>query len=584
MKRVITILLAATNLIQFGCRQNQETLAGKPDLILINSKVYTLAWPNPGPDGQPSPEAPFSGTDWSPQAEALAISDGIITHVGTTEKIQALAGDETQIYDAMGGTVVPGLVDSHTHVINLGQNLELVDLTGVETEEEAVDLIVEQAVKTPSGEWIIGKGWDEGAWASHYPDKKMLSRRVPNHPVVMRSLHSFATWANQMALDRAGITKETPSPRGGEIVKDDLGEPTGLFLNKGSDILEAAIPQPGVQQLKSYFLKGLREMARSGYVSIHEAGVGKDLLDAIMELDQENRLPIRVYVMLDGEDEELLSEWRERGPFLSASGMLTIRSVKSFYDGALGSRGALLLEDYSDQPGHRGTSGQDYRFRPEILRQMALAGFQLGIHAIGDGGNRATLDFIEELISEDSTQKNQRHRIEHAQVLHPDDIGRLSQLEIIASMEPSHAVEDMPWAEDRLGPSRIKGAYAWRTLRKLGTHLIFNSDLTGTDHNIFYGLHSAITRQNRNFEPAKGWFPEQSVTAEEALMAFTKWAAWSVFEEDSLGIIAPGRKADISILSIDPLQIGATNPNSLFDGKVLATIVNGQIKYNSKDD
>jgi predicted amidohydrolase YtcJ len=256
------------------------------ELIIINGKVYTFQWPDPDLDGNPSPGAPFANGAWHPEAQAIAITGKLISNIGTTAEIQKLAGENTEIIDAEGGTIIPGLVDSHTHVINLGQNLELVDLTGVETEAAAVALIVEASKNIPAGEWIIGKGWDEGAWASQYPDKKMLSEMVPKHPVLMLSLHSFASWANQMALDNAGITKDTPSPPGGEVVKDENNEPTGLFLNKGSDIIEAAIPQPANQQLKEYFLAGLIEMAESGYVAIHEAGVNRKLLTAIMELDK----------------------------------------------------------------------------------------------------------------------------------------------------------------------------------------------------------------------------------------------------------------------------------------------------------
>jgi hypothetical protein len=300
-----------------------------------------------------------------------------------------------------------------------------------------------------------------------------------------------------------------------------------------------------------------------------------------MELDEERKLPIRVYGMLSGEDFDLLNEWKEKGPYESASGMLVIRSVKAFYDGALGSRGAKLLEDYSDMPGHKGTSGQDYRFQPDKLTEMALAGFQLCIHAIGDAGNRQTLDFLQQIVEANPEIRNLRNRIEHAQVLHPEDIPRLAELNITASMEPSHAVEDMVWAEERIGVERIRGAYAWRKLRKEGTHIIFNSDLTGTDHNIFYGLHSAITRQNKTPEPEGGWYREEALTPEEALRAFSTWAAWSVFREDSTGILAPGKWADISVLTIDPFQTGTLNPYALFNGEIRAVIVNGEVAFNT---
>jgi predicted amidohydrolase YtcJ len=259
--------------------------------------------------------------------------------------------------------------------------------------------------------------------------------------------------------------------------------------------------------------------------------------------------------------------------------MLTVRSVKAYYDGSLGSRGARLLADYADQPDHRGVSGGSYGFDQALVADMMQAGFQVGIHAIGDAGNRETLDFIQKVESEQANVRSHRNRIEHAQVVHPDDFARFASLGVIASMEPPHAVEDKPWAEERVGPDRVKGAYAWRTFRQNGVRLIFNSDLTGSDHSIFYGLHSAITRRDKNLEPDGGWYPGQRMTPEEAVRGYSTWAVYASFTEADTGVLAQGRWADITVLDVDPLVAGTGNPDSLLKGSVILTMVGGKIVH-----
>jgi predicted amidohydrolase YtcJ len=259
--------------------------------------------------------------------------------------------------------------------------------------------------------------------------------------------------------------------------------------------------------------------------------------------------------------------------------MLTTRSVKAYYDGALGSRGARLLEDYSDRPGHRGVSGGDYGFDQTLVADMMKRGFQVAIHAIGDAGNRETLDFIQSVESADPAVRAGRHRIEHAQVVHPDDIGRFRGLDVIASMEPPHAVEDKAWAEDRLGAGRVRHAYTWRSLRKAGVRLVLNSDLPGSDHDIFYGLHAAITRRGKDKQPPGGWYPDERLTPEEALRGYTTWAAYSAFEEGESGQITVGRRADLTIMDIDPLAVGESDPGRLLEGKILWTIASGSVVH-----
>jgi predicted amidohydrolase YtcJ len=569
-----TGLIAASTLQLAGCADSDSA-----DLLLTNGRVYTFTWDDPAPDGTPAPNAPFRDGQWTPDAEAVAVKNGRIVFVGGNEEAQSYRGYATRVIDVNGGTILPGLVDSHTHIATLGANLARVDLTQVHTEQEAVELVVKRATNTPKGEWIVGWGWDEGLWAGNYPDMRLLSQRVPDHPAIMRSLHGFAVWGNKLAFDRAGITSSAEAPTGGKIEKDANSNPSGILLNRATGLLTGAIPAPTAEQIKARVLAGLNEMAKSGYVAVHEAGVDRNLMQALQSLNSEGRLPLRVYVMLSARDEDLLREWQERGPDQANESMLITRSVKAYYDGALGSKGARLLADYSDTPGHRGVSGEGYGFNQEIVADMIGSGFQVGIHAIGDAGNRETLDFFAEVFESHPQSKTRRHRIEHAQVIHPDDFQRFKELEIIASMQPPHAVEDKAWAEDRLGPERVRGAYAWRTLRQIGVPIIFNSDLAGSDHDIFYGLHAAITRRDKELEPAEGWYPEEALTAEEAVRGYAVWPAYSAFWGEETGTLAPGKWADITVLDIDPLDVGSREPEKLFKGSSLITIAAGKIVY-----
>ena len=547
------------------------------DLLVINGRVYTFSWDEPSADGTPAPNAPHSENGWRPDAEALAIRDGRIVFAGSTQGAMAHRGEKTRVLDVQDATVLPGLVDSHTHVARLGERVRRVNLLGVETEAQAVDRVVEYASHVPKGDWIVGWGWDEGAWANRYPTMKLLSERVPDHPVFLASLHSFAGWGNRLAFERAGITSVTKPPAGGDIVKDSSGNPAGIVLNRAVPLLSDAVPKPTDDELQGFFLAGLQVMARDGYVAVHEAGLGEREMKALAALDAAGRLPIRLYAMLSAREASLCRDWAARGP--DKEGMLTVRAVKAFYDGALGSRGARLLDDYSDRPGHRGVS--DYGFDRALVTDMMKAGFQVAVHAIGDAGNRETLDFFESVISGEKAARDGRHRIEHAQVVHPDDIPRFAKLGILASMQPPHAVEDKTWAEARLGPERIKGAYAWRSLRRAGARLVFNSDLAGSDHDIFYGLHAAMTRRDKNLEPEGGWYRGESVTPEEAVRGYTTWAAYAGFAENETGILAPGRWADVTIMNVDPLVLGAADPAKLLQGSIRATIVRGEVLYDA---
>jgi len=579
IRRTCTFLLAVTLTACGGESGDDGATGAAADLLLINGRVYTLTWGDPAGDGSLMGNAPHGESGWTPDASAVAVRNGQIVFVGNTRDTDGYRGVATRVVDLAGATVIPGLVDSHTHVFGLGAALDQVDLVDVDTEEEAVARVAERAQGVPKGSWIVGRGWDEGAWANRYPDKALLSEAVPDHPVFLASLHTFAGWANQMALDVAGITADTEAPVGGEIRLGADGEPNGLFLNRAVPLISDAVPPPPRERVAKQVIAALEQMAKDGYVTVHEAGLDAREMDILEELEASDGLPIRVYAMLSLRDEDLVGKWVAKGPDQDTDSMLVTRAVKAFYDGALGSRGARLLYDYADRPGHRGVSGDDYGFNQALTEEAMQKGFQVAVHAIGDAGNREALDILERIFARHPRTAMNRHRIEHAQVVHPDDIPRFGELGVIASMEPPHAMEDKAWAEARLGPDRILGAYAWRSLREAGSPLTFNSDNPGSDHDIFYGLHSAITRQDKQHDPEGGWFAEQAVNVDEAIRAYTNWSAYAAFREDETGILAPGRWADITVIDIDPFVLAEQDPGSILDGRVLMTVVSGKVVY-----
>jgi predicted amidohydrolase YtcJ len=571
---VVLLLVVAGSSIACSGRPT----APRADLILVNARVYTLAWSEPAADGTPAANAPHGPAGWTPDAQAVAIGSGRILFVGSNDAAGQWRGPSSRVIDLHGATLLPGLVDSHVHILELGRMLERVNLVGVASEAEAVERVAARAAVTPRGEWILGYGWDDGAWSNRYPTLALLSERVPDHPVYLRGLHGYAVWGNRLAFERAGITPATSAPAGGEIKKDASGAPSGVLLNAAVQLLESAIPPPTAAQVEALVLKGLEAMAQAGYVAVHEAGADRELMAAFEHLAATRRLPVRVYAMLSGRDHPLLERWLPHGPDTPAEErMLTTLGVKVFFDGALGSRGARLLAPYADRPGERGVATPEAAFDPRLTAAMMKAGFQVDIHAIGDAANREALDFLEGVMKGAASARSRRHRIEHAQVLDALDVPRFARSGILASMQPSHAVEDMAWAEDRLGADRVKLAYAWRTLRRSGAHLVFSSDLPGTDYNVFYGLHSAVTRQDRAGEPGGGWHPEQRMTPEEALRGYTTWAAYAAFTEDQTGVLAAGRWADLTAMDIDPLNAGEQEPARLLAGKIRMTVVAGRI-------
>jgi predicted amidohydrolase YtcJ len=528
------------------------------DLLLLNGNVITM-------------------DQARPVAQAIAIQADRFAWVGSSEEARTFFPRAVRTIDLHGATVLPGLIDAHTHLVELGKSLLRLNLKDVANEEEAVELVKKKVASAAPNEWILGWGWDEGKWASRYPTSKALSDVSPNNPVYLVGLHGFAAWTNQRALERAGITAGTKDPENGKILRDEkTGEPTGVLLNTAQQLVEKHIPPMTLEQTKQAIELAAEECVRNGLTSVHEAKVSPIMVQAFRELVREKHLPLRVYLMLDAADPALVAEWLERGTEIDPHHQLTIRAFKVFADGALGSRGAALLQPYSDAPQTRGVMTTSEAEVYELTRRSLEKGFQVCTHAIGDAANRSVLDAYSRALKDEPQARDPRLRIEHAQVLAPEDIPRFSKLGVIPSMQPVHCTSDMGWAEKRLGPERIKGAYAWRSLLKTGVHLPLSSDFPGETLNPFYGIYAALTRQDAAGNPPGGWYPEQRLTIEEALRGYTVEAAYAEFEEQVKGSIEKGKLADLTVISKD---IRKVSPHEIPSLRVLKTFIGGKLVY-----
>ena len=487
------------------------------------------------------------------EAEAIFICDDAIAAIGMLADFKSL-GDSVTYVDLDGRALLPGFVDSHVHVRELGMDAVKADLVGVKTVSEIVDRLKLFFPNPVAGEWLIGQGWDEGKFASWgYPDRALLDKAFPNNPVRLESLHGFGGFYNGKALEVAGIDAQTPDPDGGSILRRDNGEPTGVMLALGQALVDKHVPEVSLAQTQKAILAGLNILATQGVTSIHEAGMESMDIEAFSALADRGELPIRVYGMLNGNNQDLMGHWFERGILDDPKDFFDIRSIKVFYDGSLGSRTALLAAPYFDKPQAQVAAERISRSDMKSLGERAARGqFQMAVHAIGDLGNDVTLSQFENALS-DFPNFDHRWRIEHAQVVLPDFYQRMATQNVIASMQPSHAVGDSLWAEDRLGPDRIKNAYAWRQILSAGGTLVFNSDLPGEPWKPMETLYFAVTRKNLMGVPDGGWYSNESVTRQEGLKAMTMAGAYAAFQEEKLGSLAPGKWADLVILSENPL-------------------------------
>lgn len=511
--------------------------------------------------------------DAQPEAEAMVIRDGKIAAVGTRAALEA-EYTGARLHDLEGRTVIPGVIDSHVHAHELGHDRRKADLVGVMTEDEIVERLKAFYPNPDPGKWLVGQGWDEGVWASKgYPDRAKLDEAFPDNPVHLESLHGFAGFYNGKALEIAGIDGNTADPEVGKIIRRADGTPTGVMETLAQTLVNQHIAPPTLEDIKANIVAGLNALAAVGVTSAHEAGMGADRLQGFKELAEEGRLPIRVYGMLNGNDEALMSKWFADGPLVDETGMFTVRSIKVFYDGSLGSRTALLAAPYADRPD---LANMTERITPEAVTSLAERaaeyGFQMSVHAIGDEGNNRTLNIYEKALEKHPGQDH-RWRIEHAQVVLPDYYGRVAESGVISSMQSSHAVGDSKWAEDRLGPERIRHAYAWHRILKAGGRLLINTDLPGEPWTPAQTLYFAVTRKNLEGSPEGGWYADQALTVEEALHAMTLAGAHAAFQENMLGSIATGKFADFIEMDRDPRRV---TPDDLKAIKVVRTWVAGE--------
>jgi predicted amidohydrolase YtcJ len=513
-----------------------------------------------------------AGAEQTPHKNWSVVTSGEnIVAVGPADDMRA-AHPNAKVIDVSGATVMPGLTDAHGHLYGLGLSLDTVSLLGSSTYDEAIARVKQRTASAQPGEWILGRGWDQNRWpGKQFPTAAPLDAAISDHPVWLRRVDGHAGVANSAAMKAAGITSSTTDPEGGRIMRDSSGNPTGVFIDAAQSLIDRAVPAASFELRKRRVLAAAEKIASTGLTEMHDAGAEAETIKAIQDLIDEKRFPIRVYLMLT-DDATLLDDWFKRGPLLAYGNHLTVRAVKMYSDGALGSRGAALLAPYSDDPGNSGLLVSREEHMREVAKRAKAAGFQANTHAIGDRGVRNVIDAYEEA----GATAADRFRIEHFQVVAPSDFARVAKDGIIASMQPTHATSDMYWAEDRVGPERIKGAYAWRTVLNSGARLALGSDFPVEDVNPFFGIYAAVTRQDQKPWPAGGWYPDQNLTLAEAIRGFTADAAYAAFEEGTRGSIEPGKLADLTIVDGD---FFAAPQSELFRTKVRMTVVGGRVVY-----
>lgn len=554
-------------MLVFACQTKQTA-----DLVILGGKIYTV-------------------NNAKPVVEAVAVTGDKITFAGTAVEAQKFIGDKTKLIDLQGKTMTPGFIEGHGHLMGLGYSELNLDLTQIKSFEEMIRLVKEAASKSSPGQWIVGRGWHQDKWDAKpdravrgFPVHDKLSEVSLNNPVFLRHASGHAGFANAKAMEIAGVNPLTiekyksEDGEGEEIVRDELGNPTGLFNERAMDLIDQHIPENTPESDRQALDLAIKACLRNGITSFHDAGASRKNIELFHQFKNEGKLGVRLYVMLTGWDRKLIYEWLKKGPEIDSLGLLTIRSIKLNCDGALGSRGAWLLKPYSDRPDFSGMATLSMDTVLEISREALKYGFQVCSHAIGDRANKEVLDQYETALSEQPEKAyNHRFRIEHAQHLHPDDIPRFAKLGVVPAMQAIHMSSDRPWAINRLGEQRIQqGAYMWQALLQSGAKIINGTDAPVEPLNPIPSFYASVTRKTLKGEPENGYEPEQKMTRDQALWSYTLDAAYGAFEETIKGSIEFGKLADFTIFTKDIMTVPE---NEILQTHVAMTIVGGKLVY-----
>jgi len=551
---------------QFSCNTHDNA-----DLVIVGGMVYTV-----------------NGTNQV--AEAVAVEDDKITFVGSRADAEKFIGDKTKVIDLEGKILTPGFIEGHAHLMSVGYNELELDLSQIRSYDEMIDKVREAVSKSSPGEWILGRGWHQDKWSvkaegmvKGFPVHKKLSEVSPDNPVFLEHASGHAALANAKAMEVAGVNQlaiernKREGGDGGEVVRDALGNPTGLFNERAMELIEEYVPARTEKGASALGL-AIKACQRNGITSFHDAGATREDIDLFHQFKKDGKLGVRLYAMVTGRDSDLVYEWLRKGPEIDSTTMLTIRAIKLNCDGALGSRGAWLLEPYTDRPDFSGMATLSMDTVMKISREALKHGFQVCSHAIGDRANREVLDRYEIAFKENPAQSSDhRFRIEHAQHLHPNDIPRFGKLGVIPAMQAIHMSSDRPWAIERLGGQRItQGAYMWQELLKSGARIVNGTDAPVEPLNPIPSFYASVTRKTLQGLPEGGYEPAQKMTRAQALRSYTLDAAFGAFEEKAKGSIEPGKLADFTVFTRDLMTIPE---NQILDTEVAMTILGGKVVF-----
>lgn len=566
-KNLFKGLIAGLIILVSACSSGE-----KADSIYFNGSIYTVDESNP-------------------QVEAVAVKDGMIMAVGSKSDIMKLQGDETEMVDLKGQTMTPGFIESHAHMMGVGYNKLEIDLMYVKTYDELVEKVAEAVAKAQPGDWITGRGWHQDKWIEK-PDVMVkgfqthdkLSAVSPDNPVWLRHASGHAAFGNAKAMELAGVNNLSIESlqgevEGGEIIKDDLGNPTGVFTERAAGIVSRLVPQETEERAEQALDLAIQECLRLGITSFHDAGSGQAYVDRLLRFKEQGRLKIRTYTMLTGNSPALLEDWAKKGPMIDPDHQVTVRAFKLHTDGALGSRGAWLLEEYSDRPGHFGHETVPMERVGEVALMALESGFQLCSHAIGDRANQEVLDQYEMAFDKfpDMDRRAQRFRIEHAQHLSLDDIARFGEMNVIAAMQAIHMSSDRPWAIDRLGERRIvEGAYVWQKLMQAGAIVANGTDAPVEPLDPLPSFYASIARKTLEGLPEGGYEADQAMTRAQALKSYTLDGAYAEFEEDFKGSIEVGKAADFTVFDKNIMTIPEME---ILKAKATMTVVGGEVVF-----